>query len=45
MRRWKCVICGYVELADEPPEICPVCGAGSEAFEDDGPAEEDSSTG
>ena len=39
MRKWRCTVCGYIHLGKEPPEICPVCGAGREAFVDDGPAE------
>ncbi|MCL6613032.1 MAG: hypothetical protein K6U03_00180 [Firmicutes bacterium] len=39
MRR-RCTACGYVHLGAEPPEICPVCGAGREAFVDEGPAGE-----
>ncbi|MGA7105977.1 MAG: hypothetical protein WBX49_11580 [Candidatus Deferrimicrobiaceae bacterium] len=32
MRRWKCTVCGYIHRGDEPPEVCPVCGAPSERF-------------
>lgn len=38
MRRWRCTVCGYVHIGNEPPETCPVCGAGREAFVDEGPA-------
>lgn len=38
MRKWRCTVCGYIHLGTEPPEICPVCGAGREDFVDDGPA-------
>lgn len=31
--QWKCTACGYVHEGDEPPEACPVCGAGAEMFE------------
>jgi len=31
--KWKCRICGYVHEGPEPPEVCPVCGAGKEDFE------------
>lgn len=31
-KQWKCTVCGYVEEASEPPEICPVCGAGRDQF-------------
>jgi nitrite reductase (NADH) large subunit len=29
---WKCEICGYIHTGAEPPEVCPVCGAGPEEF-------------
>lgn len=31
-RKWKCVICGVVFEGNEPPEVCPVCGASKEQF-------------
>ena len=40
MRKWRCTVCGYIHLGPEPPAVCPVCGAGREAFVDDGPAED-----
>lgn len=32
---WRCKICGYVEYVDELPDdfVCPLCGAGKDAFE------------
>ncbi|MFH0953677.1 MAG: FAD-dependent oxidoreductase [Verrucomicrobiota bacterium] len=33
MNAWRCSICGYVHRGDDPPEMCPVCGAPREAFE------------
>lgn len=30
--QWVCDICGYVHEEDEPPEICPVCGAPQSKF-------------
>jgi len=30
--KWKCEVCGYVHVGAEPPERCPRCGAGKEAF-------------
>lgn len=30
---WLCTVCGYVHRGPEPPETCPVCGAGRDAFE------------
>ncbi len=32
LKLWKCVICGEIFEAEEVPEICPVCGAGSDQF-------------
>lgn len=33
MKKWKCTVCGYVHEGDEPPEVCPVCGADRSLFE------------
>lgn len=33
MKKWRCIICGYIHQGDSPPEICPVCGASPEEFE------------
>jgi rubrerythrin/uncharacterized membrane protein len=30
--RWRCTVCNYVHSGSEPPDLCPVCGAGSDAF-------------
>lgn len=35
--QWVCTVCGYVHEGPEPPDVCPVCGAGADAFD---PAEE-----
>ena len=32
MRKWECTVCGYIHEGEEPPEKCPVCGAGKEKF-------------
>lgn len=32
MKQWKCTVCGYLHEGEEPPEKCPVCGAGKEKF-------------
>ncbi len=32
-RCWRCTVCGYMTLAEEPPDICPVCGATKDYFE------------
>ena len=31
--KWICKVCGYIHEGDQPPDICPVCKAGKEAFE------------
>lgn len=31
--KWICKVCGYIHEGDEPPEVCPVCRVGREAFE------------
>lgn len=31
--RWKCRVCGYIHEGPEPPDICPVCGAGPDMFD------------
>lgn len=32
MKQWKCNICNYLHTGDEPPDICPVCGADKSEF-------------
>ena len=32
LKLWKCVICGEIFESETVPEICIVCGAGSDAF-------------
>jgi len=32
MKKWECSVCGYIHTGDEPPEICPVCGADKSKF-------------
>lgn len=34
VKLWKCVICGEIFEGELPPEICPVCGAGRDQFEE-----------
>jgi ferredoxin-thioredoxin reductase catalytic subunit len=31
---WRCKVCGYLCGRDEPPEVCPVCKAKKERFEE-----------
>jgi rubredoxin len=39
MMEWACAICGYIHEGEEPPSMCPVCGAPAakfaEKYEDD----------
>jgi ferredoxin-thioredoxin reductase catalytic subunit len=30
---WRCQVCGYLCARDKPPEVCPVCKAKNERFE------------
>jgi ferredoxin-thioredoxin reductase catalytic subunit len=30
---WRCTVCGYLCARDQPPEICPICKARKERFE------------
>jgi rubredoxin len=32
MQRWRCSVCGYIHIGNEPPEKCPVCGADRTQF-------------
>jgi rubrerythrin len=32
MKQWKCTVCGYIHEGKEPPDVCPVCGAGKYQF-------------
>ncbi len=34
MKKWKCKVCGYIHVGEEPPAKCPVCGAPKSAFID-----------
>lgn len=31
-KKWECTLCGYIHEGPEPPDSCPVCGAGPEYF-------------
>ena len=35
-RKLRCAKCGYLTQRQAPPRICPMCRAGSEAFDDIG---------
>jgi len=30
--KWRCSVCGYIHIGDEPPEKCPNCGSPREKF-------------
>lgn len=32
MKKWECTVCGYIHEGEQPPEICPVCGADKSKF-------------
>jgi len=32
VRRWRCLVCGYIHDGNEPPESCPVCAAPKNQF-------------
>jgi len=34
MKKWRCRVCGYIHEGPEPPDVCPVCGAPKEEFEE-----------
>jgi len=44
MKKWKCTVCGYIHDGDEPPEKCPVCGAGRDKFVEVPPEAEEAKT-
>lgn len=31
---WRCTVCGYVCARDEAPDVCPICGATHDRFEE-----------
>lgn len=32
MKKWRCRICGYIHAGENPPDLCPVCGAAADDF-------------
>ena len=34
MKKWKCIVCGFIHIGTVPPEKCPVCGVGPKRFEE-----------
>ncbi len=45
MKKWECSVCGYIHEGEEPPEKCPVCGAGREKFFEVKAEDEDAARG
>ena len=31
---WRCKVCGYLCARDQPPEVCPICKAKKDRFEE-----------
>jgi uncharacterized membrane protein len=44
MKKWKCLVCGYVHDGEEPPEKCPVCGADRSKFVEVAPDQDAAAT-
>lgn len=40
MKKWECLVCGYIHEGDAPPDECPICGAGKDQFVEVKEAEE-----
>ena len=38
MKKYVCLICGYVHEGDSAPAVCPVCGATADQFKEMGDA-------
>ncbi|GMO31124.1 MAG: NADH peroxidase [Termitinemataceae bacterium] len=36
MKKWVCLICGYVHTGDTPPAVCPTCKAPAAKFKEQG---------
>ncbi|MDR0540199.1 MAG: NADH peroxidase [Spirochaetaceae bacterium] len=34
MKKWVCLVCGYVHTGDRPPESCPACKAPASKFKE-----------
>jgi len=34
VKKWRCVVCGYIHEGPTPPDTCPICGVGPEDFEE-----------
>jgi rubrerythrin len=40
MKKYVCLVCGYVHNCDEAPATCPICNAPAEKFKESAPAPE-----
>lgn len=38
MKKYVCLVCGYVHEGDEAPSVCPICGADASKFKEMGEA-------
>ena len=34
MKKFVCIVCGYIHTGDAPPDICPICKVGSDKFKE-----------
>jgi rubrerythrin len=32
-KQWRCIICGYIHVGEDPPFVCPICNAPRKMFE------------
>jgi len=32
LKHWRCNVCGYIHVGNEPPDKCPNCGAAKDKF-------------
>jgi len=35
LKRWRCLVCGYIFIGEEAPSLCPICLATEEKFVED----------
>lgn len=35
MKKFVCSVCGYVHTGDQVPDVCPICGAGKDQFQEE----------
>ena len=34
MKKFVCIVCGYIHTGDSPPDICPICKVSSDKFKE-----------